>query len=66
MGINPLSFVINKKMQKRTFLTAVIATTALATVPAWATEQRKLVVGMDATYPAVWFSRHENAPICGL
>ena len=51
MGINPLSFVINKKMQKRTFLTAVIATTALATFPAWATEQRKLVVGMDATYP---------------
>ena len=51
MGINPLSFVINKKMQKRTFLTAVIATTALATVPAWATDQRKLVVGMDATYP---------------
>ncbi len=38
-------------MQKRTFLTAVIATAALSTVPVWAKEQRKLVVGMDATYP---------------
>lgn len=38
-------------MQKRTFLTAVVAAAALSTVPSWAKEQRKLVVGMDATYP---------------
>lgn len=38
-------------MQKRTFLTGVIASVALTTVPAWAKKQRKLVVGMDAAYP---------------
>lgn len=38
-------------MQKRTFLTTVIATAALSTLPAWAKEQRRLVAGMDATYP---------------
>ena len=38
-------------MQKRTFLTAVVAAAALSTTPSWAKEQRKLVVGMDATYP---------------
>lgn len=38
-------------MQKRTFLTAVVASAALSTVPVWAKDQRKLVVGMDATYP---------------
>ena len=38
-------------MQKRTFLTAVIATAALSSLPAWAKQERKLVVGMDATYP---------------
>ena len=38
-------------MQKRTFLTAAIAAALSSTVPAWAKNQRKLVVGMDATYP---------------
>ncbi|MDO4936504.1 MAG: basic amino acid ABC transporter substrate-binding protein [Sutterellaceae bacterium] len=38
-------------MQKRTFLTGVIASAALTTVPAWAKKQPKLVVGMDAAYP---------------
>lgn len=41
----------SETMQKRTFLTAAIAAAALANVPAWAKEKRKLVVGMDATYP---------------
>ena len=38
-------------MQKRTFFSAVIAAAALSTIPAWAKESRRLVVGMDATYP---------------
>ena len=38
-------------MQKRTFLTAVIAAAASSAVPVWAANQRKLVAGMDATYP---------------
>lgn len=38
-------------MQKRTFLTAAVAAAALSNVPVWAKQQRKLVVGMDATYP---------------
>ena len=38
-------------MQKRTILTAAIAAAFSSTVPAWAKNQRKLVVGMDATYP---------------
>lgn len=38
-------------MQKRTFFSAVIAASALSAIPAWAKEPRRLVVGMDATYP---------------
>lgn len=38
-------------MQKRVFLTGVIASVALTGVPVWAKKQRKLVVGMDAAYP---------------